>query len=81
MRKSVFSDEYARVLAAMKNEREKRHITQEELAKRLNVAQTFVSKCERGERRLDVVELRWFCQAMGVSIVKLIREAGLDRTD
>lgn len=80
MRKSVFTEEYGRVLAEMRKEREKRHITQEELAKRLGVPQTFISKCERGERRLDVVELSWFCRAIGISITGLMKKAGLDRT-
>ncbi|MGT2512285.1 helix-turn-helix domain-containing protein [Cupriavidus basilensis] len=42
-------------------------ITQADLAARLDVTQTFVSKCERGERRLDVKELRSWCMAIGVS--------------
>lgn len=30
--------------------------------------QNFVSKCERGERRIDVIELRAFCAAFGISL-------------
>jgi hypothetical protein len=37
---------------------------------------TFLSKCERGERRIDVIELRAFCKAMKISFVDFIR--GLD---
>jgi hypothetical protein len=33
----------------------------------------FISKCERGERRIDVVELRTFCNAMGVSFVDFVK--------
>lgn len=52
-----------------------------ELAKRLDETQSFVSKCERGERRIDVVELRIFCQALGISFPEFTRrfEAGLGR--
>ena len=28
----------------------------------------FVSKCERGERRIDIIELRAFCLAIGITL-------------
>ncbi|WP_424217994.1 helix-turn-helix domain-containing protein [Thauera humireducens] len=46
-------------------------LTQVELASRLNATQTFISKCERGERRLDIVELKQWCEAIGLSLVEL----------
>ena len=48
-------------------------LTQVEVAKRLKVPQSFVSKYESGERRLDLVELRDVCQAVGVSLVDFVR--------
>lgn len=41
-------------------------ITQAELGKRLGQRQTFVSKFELGERRLDVAEFIAVCRAMGL---------------
>lgn len=38
----------------------------------LGVTQSFISKCERGERRLDIVEVRSWCRAMGVPLQELI---------
>jgi len=35
------------------------------LAERLGVAHTWVAKVETGERRLDLIEFRWFCDACG----------------
>jgi hypothetical protein len=35
--------------------------------------QSFVSRCERGERRLDAVELRAICKAIGLPFVSFIR--------
>jgi hypothetical protein len=29
---------------------------------------SLISKCERGKRRIDIVELRAFCQAFGTSL-------------
>ena len=43
---------------------------------RLGETQSFVSKCERGERRMDIVELRAFCHAMDTTLEKFIRAFG-----
>jgi len=37
-------------------------LTQEDVARRLKKPQSFVSKCESGERRVDVVELERFAK-------------------
>lgn len=68
MQKSIYSQEYRVFLGELRAARERAGMTQEALAKRLGQTQTFVSKCERGERRLDVVELRAFCAALGISL-------------
>jgi transcriptional regulator with XRE-family HTH domain len=49
-------------------------VTQAEIAERLGETQSFISKRERGERRLDIVEVRNFCQAMGVGFVEFVSE-------
>ncbi len=41
-------------------------MTQAELSRRLRVSQSYVSKCERAELRLDLIEVRRWCHAMGV---------------
>ncbi|MGA3201511.1 MAG: helix-turn-helix transcriptional regulator [Bryobacteraceae bacterium] len=56
----------------MKRARKLAGPTQVQLAKRLSETQTFVSKCERGERRIDVMELRMFCQAFGLSLKQFV---------
>lgn len=48
--------------------REAAGITQVELAEKLGESQSYVSKVERGERRLDLVQLRCFCRAIGVAL-------------
>jgi transcriptional regulator with XRE-family HTH domain len=47
-------------------------LTQAELSQRLNRPQSFVSKYERGERRLDVVEFGEVARALNVNPVKLL---------
>ena len=66
MEKSLHSEGYSLFLRQLRATRKSAGVTQIELAKRLDETQSFVSKCERGERRIDVVELREFCRALGV---------------
>ena len=47
--------------------------TQAEVAERLGVPQSFVSKYESGERRLDILELKEVCQALGSSLLDFVR--------
>jgi ribosome-binding protein aMBF1 (putative translation factor) len=70
MEKSIFSEGYGRFLRQLVAARETSGLTQVELAKRLKETQSWVSKCERGERRIDVLELRVFCEAMGLPFVE-----------
>lgn len=74
MQKSISSRNYAQFLKTLREEREKAGITQEEMATRLGESQSFVSKCERGERRMDIVELREFCKAMGLTLEKFVKQ-------
>jgi transcriptional regulator with XRE-family HTH domain len=48
-------------------------LTQTEIAQRLGQPQSFVSKYESGERRLDVLELRQVCAVVGVSLADFVR--------
>jgi len=77
MEKSLFSKAYTLFLRQLRAARKTAGLTQEDLAKRLHETQSFVSKCERGERRIDVVELRAFCRAIGISFSDFARR--LDR--
>lgn len=68
MEKSIHSAQYASFLRTLRALRKRANVTQAELARRVGETQSFVSKCERGERRIDIVELRTFCKAIGVSL-------------
>lgn len=65
MRKSVHTPEYKQLLAALRTARVEAGLSQRELGARLKVPHTWVSKVESGERRIDVVEFNWFCEACG----------------
>jgi len=53
----VYSKAYGRFLERLRQARAEAGLTQTAVAKRLNRPQSFVSKIESGERRVDVVEL------------------------
>jgi transcriptional regulator with XRE-family HTH domain len=72
MEKSIYSREYSLFLELLRTTRENEDLTQAEVARRLDQTQSFVSKVERGERRLDIVELRAFCSAMGISFTTFV---------
>jgi len=67
MQKSIYTEDYDLFLKRLREAREAAGITQNEAAERMGTTQSFVSKCERGERRLDIVELRDWCRSLGFS--------------
>lgn len=70
---SIYRPEYQQMLALLRAAREQAGLTQYDLAKRLGRSQSYVGKCELGERRLDVVQLRDFCAALGVPFLDFVR--------
>lgn len=63
------------MLAALIQARKEAGITQVELAARISQRQTFISKYETGERRLDVAEYIAIARAIGLEPDELIRLA------
>ena len=78
MTDSIYTREYAVLLSMLRAARHTAGLTQEQLAECLSQTQSFVSKTERGERRLDVVELRAFTKALGIQFADFVMK--LDRT-
>ncbi len=72
--KTLSSPLYRQFLALMRDARDRAGLSQVELAERLGKPQSFVSKYESGERRLDVAEFIQICQAMEVSAPKLLKK-------
>lgn len=65
---STYRQRYERFLKRLRLARLEAELTQEDVARLLNRTQAFVSKCERGERRVDAVELQIFAELYGQSI-------------
>ncbi len=60
MTKSIYSKEYKNIIKKLKQARFEIGLKQEEVAKKLRKPQSYISKIERGERRIDVAELQEF---------------------
>lgn len=74
MKKSIHSSEQKELLSLLRAKRKGIGLSQESLARRLGRSQSFVSKYESGELRLDLVQLREICQALGITLSKFVRE-------
>ena len=72
MTKSVFTERYARLRQLLIEARQARGFTQQQIAERLEHPQSFVSKYESGERRLDVVEFIEVSHALELSAQHVI---------
>ena len=67
-------EQYKIVGACLAAARRRANVTQQELAARLGKPQSFVSEYERGQRRVDVVELLVISRALGVDPLELFAE-------
>ena len=74
MAKSIYSKRYRQFLDLPIQARKEADLTQVEVASRLDRPQSFVSKYENGERRLDVVEFLDVAKAIDFDAVKLMRK-------
>jgi transcriptional regulator with XRE-family HTH domain len=68
VRKTTFSPEYEIFCDLLRECRQKKGLTQTHLCLLLEKPQSFVSKYEMGERRLDVIELVNICRVLGISL-------------
>lgn len=68
MPKSIFSVGQIKLQNLLRGARQEAGLTQAALARKLRRPQSYVSKYESGERRLDLMELREICRALGTSL-------------
>ena len=78
MDKSIHSHLDHQVIGRLRGKREKMGITQVQIAELPKVNQTFVSRIETCDRRLDIIELHHICQVLGISFVDFIQEVDKD---
>jgi len=73
VQKAIHSESQHALRQVLRSVRTDAGLTQQQLADRLDVPQSFVSKYESGERRLDLVELREICKALGIPLSAFIK--------
>jgi len=66
------SAEYGSFLRKLRDARAEAGLSQAAVARRLGKPQSFVSKCESGERRVDVVELKAFARVYSLPITYFV---------
>lgn len=73
MKKKLYIAQRDRLISLLREMRLEAGLTQTELAMRVDKVQTYVSKYESGQRRLDVLEVREICQAVGVTLEEFVK--------
>ena len=74
MRKAIHGSEQEWLTARLRKARTDAGLRQTDVAERLGTPQSFVSKYEIGERRLDLVELAQVCDALGIELTELVKQ-------
>jgi DNA-binding transcriptional regulator YiaG len=77
--KSISQPAYQAMCRRLRRLRERAGLTQTQLAARIGTGQKFVSEYERGQRRLDILELRAITAAIGGPAAAIV--AQLDALD
>jgi len=68
MKKRIYLAQRGRLVSLLRELRIEAGLTQVDLAARIEKDQTYVSRYESGQRRLDVLEVREICQVVGITL-------------
>ena len=70
MQKSIHTVQQRELQNLLKNVRQEAGLNQEALAALIDEPQSFISKYESGERRLDIIELWYICHKLGLDLAQ-----------
>ncbi|HWS85904.1 MAG TPA: helix-turn-helix transcriptional regulator [Pyrinomonadaceae bacterium] len=68
MKKRIYLAQRGRLVSLLRELRIEAGLTQVDLAARIEKDQTYISRYESGQRRLDVLEVREICQVVGITL-------------
>jgi transcriptional regulator with XRE-family HTH domain len=74
MRDTPHSPRQKQLRALLRDVRKRQHLTQTQVAKRLGKSQSFVSKYEKGERRLSIIEFIDVVRALSAEPAAVLRQ-------
>ena len=74
MQKTLYTRQYQVLLTMLREARDASGTFQADIAKQLEISQSVVSKCELGQRRIDVVELKLWLDVLGVGLIEFLSE-------
>ena len=72
MSKTIWTKEYAKFIKKLRQARFKAGLRQIEVAKKLKRPQSYISRVESGEYRLDIIEVKRFAKLYGKKVNELI---------
>ena len=72
MNKELYDKRWKFFREVLRIERKHHKISQKRLAQMLGIEQSYISKTEIGDRRLDVIELLEYCDAMGLTLTEFV---------
>jgi len=76
--KTIFDDRYQKLISELAKERIRLSISQDDLASQVGLNQSDISKIEKFEKRLDVLELSMFLKALRIEentrLQKIVKE-------
>lgn len=73
MKKKIYMAQRSRMTELLREVRLETGVTQVELASRIEKDQAYVSRYESGQRRLDVLEVREICRAIGITLEEFVK--------
>ena len=73
VKKSLNTKNYKIFLELLYKARVGSNLRQADLAELLKVPQSFISKIESGERRIDLIELSQICEALNISLIDFVK--------
>ena len=74
MKRSKYKGQYKILLDQLYRLRISSGLKQSELSEQLGVSQSFISKIENGERKIDIIELKTICNILGTTLELFIKE-------
>lgn len=74
IKKTIYSGQYKTIIKNLKEARIKQGLTQLEIANHFSVGQSFISKIESGQYRLDILQLQEFAKLYNKPLTSFLKE-------